>query len=148
VSHRLKLFAASPIAAFLLLVGVTTAFAASTVTVYPYGALVSPTQAVLAAQITCTPDTLQPNLTIRLVQSSGSGTGSASAIVCDSQPHYYLIPVTATTGTFQPGTATAYVEWSYKTCTTSTTGPPKCVGNASVRHQTITLYQVPPSNQG
>jgi hypothetical protein len=144
---RLKLLAAPPIAALLMLIGVTTALAATSVTVYPFGVLVSPAQAYLGAQITCSPDTLQPNLAIQLSQPSGSGTGNASTIVCDNQPHFYLVPVTATSGTFQAGPATATVMWSYRTCSPSPNGPPKCVGNASSTHKTITLYQVPPPDQ-
>lgn len=144
---RLRLLVAPPLATGLLVLFASTALAASEVIVYPNGALVSPTQAYLAARVTCSPDELRPDLFIGLQQPTGAGSGDAGVIACDNQPHYYAIAVTATNGTFQSGPANATVNWSFVTCTRTPGRPPNCVGNESVRHQTVTLFALPPPNQ-
>lgn len=149
---RIKLLIAAPMAVALTLAGGTAAFAATTPTVivYPYGAIVSPTQVYMVAQVTCSPETIftGPTVTVTQPQSAEltrqppttSGTGTTGPVVCDSQPHYYLIAVTATTGAFTPGPAEADISYGYKACAS-------CVRNASTSEETITLFQGP-SGQG
>jgi len=149
---------AAPLAAALTLLGGAVAFAAQSVIVYPYGAIVSPTQVYMVAQITCSPGTVFTGPTVVVTQPQSaeltnqppttSGTGTAGTVVCDSQPHYYPIVVTATLGTFAPGLAQADISYRTRTCSPSSPGPPKCVTSAAATEEMITLYQVPSPGQG
>ena len=136
-----------PAAVIALVASATTALASAfSFYIYSPAVIASPTQVYVGIRVICDSTTSQASLNLKLVQASGTGVGSSPPITCDGTAHYYAVPVTATSGSFQPGPATAYDAGSYRTCQPSTpSSPPKCVGNVwpYVKYGTIQLVASP-----
>ena len=118
-----------PLALAATLATAATALAAAfEFNIYSPGVIASPTQVYVGTSITCDPNVSQASLSLKVVQPSGTGVGSSPPITCDGTTHYYAIPVTATSGTFQRGPAQVSDAGSYRTCQSTPTGR-QCVGN-------------------